>query len=98
MLTHPKTKKPAPVKEKEVETNAPTYNHKLTVEATAYTVDPSENGDEYGEHALTAIGHDLTANPNMKMVAVDPKVISLGSTVWVEGIWGSNRRWHWWCN
>uniref|UniRef100_UPI0020BE9DEB 3D domain-containing protein n=1 Tax=Bacillus velezensis TaxID=492670 RepID=UPI0020BE9DEB len=34
---------------------------------------------------LTAMGHDLTANPNMKMIAVDPKVIPLGSKVWVEG-------------
>ena len=31
------------------------------------------------------MGHDLTANPNMKMIAVDPKVIPLGSKVWVEG-------------
>ena len=34
---------------------------------------------------LTAMGHDLTANPNMKMIAVDPKVIPLGFKVWVEG-------------
>ena len=34
---------------------------------------------------LTAMGHDLTANPNMKVIAVDPKVIPLGSKVWVEG-------------
>ena len=31
------------------------------------------------------MGHDLTANPNMKVIAVDPKVIPLGSKVWVEG-------------
>ncbi|MRR80833.1 enterotoxin, partial [Bacillus anthracis] len=34
---------------------------------------------------LTAMGHDLTANPNMKVIAVDPKVMPLGSKVWVEG-------------
>ena len=31
------------------------------------------------------MGHDLTANPNMRIIAVDPKVIPLGSKVWVEG-------------
>ncbi|MDJ1476318.1 cell wall-binding protein EntB [Bacillus sp. LS15-K4] len=56
----------------------------LTVVATAYTADPSENGT-YGGRVLTAMGHDLTANPNMRIIAVDPKVIPLGSKVWVEG-------------
>lgn len=54
------------------------------MEATAYTAHPSENGT-YGGRVLTAMGHDLTANPNMKVIAVDPKVIPLGSKVWVEG-------------
>ena len=31
------------------------------------------------------MGHNLTANPNMKLIAVDPSVIPLGSKVWVEG-------------
>ena len=30
------------------------------------------------------LGHNLTANPNMKLIAVDPSVIPLGSTVYVE--------------
>ncbi|MGG0237386.1 SH3 domain-containing protein [Bacillus rhizoplanae] len=64
---------------------APAGGRELTVEATAYTADPSENGGTHGGHVLTAMGHDLTANPNMKMVAVDPKVIPLGSKIWVEG-------------
>ncbi|MGF9964040.1 SH3 domain-containing protein [Bacillus rhizoplanae] len=64
---------------------APASGRELTVEATAYTADPSENGGTHGGHVLTAMGHDLTANPNMKMVAVDPKVIPLGSKIWVEG-------------
>ncbi|MBE5108349.1 SH3 domain-containing protein [Bacillus thuringiensis] len=55
----------------------------LTVVATAYTADPSENGT-YGGRVLTAMGHDLTKNPNMRIIAVDPKVIPLGSKVWVE--------------
>ncbi|MGP2421439.1 cell wall-binding protein EntD [Bacillus sp. FH] len=66
------------------ETSAPTSGREITVEATAYTADPSENGS-YGGRVLTAMGHDLTANPNMKVIAVDPKVIPLGSKVWVEG-------------
>lgn len=30
-------------------------------------------------------GYNLTANPGMKLIAVDPSVIPLGSTVYVEG-------------
>ncbi|MGE6595962.1 cell wall-binding protein EntA [Bacillus proteolyticus] len=82
---------PAPVKTatkpavKAAETSEPSGGRELTVEATAYTAHPSENGGTYGGRVLTAMGHDLTANPNMKMIAVDPKVIPLGSKVWVEG-------------
>ena len=64
---------------------APANGRELTVVATAYTANPSENGGTHGGRVLTAMGHDLTANPNMKMVAVDPKVIPLGSKIWVEG-------------
>lgn len=31
------------------------------------------------------MGHNLTANPGMKLIAVDPAVIPLGSRVYVEG-------------
>lgn len=64
---------------------APANGRELTVVATAYTASPSENGGTHGGRVLSAMGHDLTANPNMKMVAVDPKVIPLGSKIWVEG-------------
>ncbi|WP_255478080.1 MULTISPECIES: cell wall-binding protein EntB [unclassified Bacillus cereus group] len=64
--------------------NIQSAKRELTVVATAYTADPSENGT-YGGRVLTAMGHDLTANPNMRIIAVDPKVIPLGSKVWVEG-------------
>ncbi|MGG0124643.1 cell wall-binding protein EntB [Bacillus paranthracis] len=64
--------------------NAQSAKRELTVVATAYTADPSENGT-YGGRVLTAMGHDLTVNPNMRIIAVDPKVIPLGSKVWVEG-------------
>ncbi|QUG86523.1 SH3 domain-containing protein [Bacillus nitratireducens] len=86
-----KAQAPAPVKTatkpavKAAETSEPSGGRELTVVATAYTAHPSENGGTYGGRVLTAMGHDLTANPNMKMIAVDPKVIPLGSKVWVEG-------------
>ncbi|PFJ17397.1 enterotoxin [Bacillus cereus] len=70
---------------KAAETSEPSDGRELTVVATAYTAHPSENGITYGGRVLTAMGHDLTANPNMKMIAVDPKVIPLGSKVSVEG-------------
>ncbi|MGG2093705.1 3D domain-containing protein [Bacillus sp. S13(2024)] len=57
----------------------------MYVEATAYTADPSENGKQPGEHVYSKMGHDLTGNPGMKLIAVDPDVIPLGSRVYVEG-------------
>ncbi len=50
----------------------------LYVTATAYTPAESTTGK-------TALGYDVWANPNMKVIAVDPNVIPLGSRVWVEG-------------
>ncbi|PFJ06059.1 cell wall-binding protein [Bacillus cereus] len=60
------------------------------VTATAYTSDPSENGYAPGQQVFSAWGpggkgYNLTANPGMKLIAVDPAVIPLGSTVYVEG-------------
>ncbi|WP_444685040.1 peptidoglycan-binding protein [Alkalicoccus luteus] len=51
----------------------------LTVEATAYTANCT------GCTGVTATGIDLNANPDQKVIAVDPNVIPLGSTVEVEG-------------
>ncbi|MCM3358006.1 MULTISPECIES: LysM peptidoglycan-binding and 3D domain-containing protein [unclassified Psychrobacillus] len=51
----------------------------LTVTATAYTASCE------GCSGITSTGIDLNANPNQKVVAVDPTVIPLGSKVWVEG-------------
>lgn len=31
------------------------------------------------------MGYNVRQNPNMKLIAVDPAVIPLGSRVWVEG-------------
>ncbi len=82
-----KTQKPAtqqPVA-KETETSTPSSSRELRVVATAYTADPLENGYKAGDQVKSAMGHNLTANPNMKLIAVDPSVIPLGSKVWVEG-------------
>ncbi len=51
----------------------------LNVEATAYTAFCN------GCSGVTATGIDLRSNPNQKVIAVDPNVIPLGSTVHVEG-------------
>lgn len=50
------------------------------VHSTAYTANCSS-----GCSGTTATGIDLSANPNAKVIAVDPSVIPLGSKVWVEG-------------
>lgn len=49
------------------------------VTATAYT--PNCNGCS----GITATGINIKSNPNIKLIAVDPNVIPLGSKVWVEG-------------
>lgn len=49
------------------------------VTATAYT--PYCDGCS----GTSAYGIDLRSNPDLKVIAVDPKVIPLGSKVWVEG-------------
>lgn len=51
----------------------------LLVTATAYTAYCK------GCSGTTAYGIDLRANPNQKVIAVDPKVVPLGTKVWVEG-------------
>ncbi|ARI77341.1 3D domain-containing protein [Halobacillus mangrovi] len=51
----------------------------FTAEATAYTAYCT------GCSGVTATGIDLRANPDQKVIAVDPDVIPLGSKVYVEG-------------
>ena len=58
---------------------APAGGKEFYVTATAYT--PNCNGCS----GITATGVDIKSNPNMKLIAVDPPVIPLGSKVWVEG-------------
>ncbi|MEK4229254.1 3D domain-containing protein [Solibacillus sp. FSL H8-0538] len=49
------------------------------VTATAYTAYCN------GCSGITKTGINLRKNPTMKVIAVDPKVIPLGTKVWVEG-------------
>ncbi len=51
----------------------------MSVTATAYTAYCA------GCSGTTYTGINLRANPNQKVIAVDPSVIPLGSRVWVEG-------------
>lgn len=59
--------------------SAPPSGKEMTVTATAYTAYCK------GCSGTTAYGIDLRANPNQKVIAVDPRIIPLGSKVWVEG-------------
>ncbi|WLD93452.1 G5 and 3D domain-containing protein [Alkalihalobacillus sp. AL-G] len=49
------------------------------VSSTAYTANCN------GCSGITSTGVNLKANPNAKVIAVDPSVIPLGTRVWVEG-------------
>ncbi|MFD1337372.1 ubiquitin-like domain-containing protein [Oceanobacillus iheyensis] len=51
----------------------------LTMKASAFTASCS------GCSGVTATGINLSSNPNMKIIAVDPSVIPLGTKVHVEG-------------
>ena len=51
----------------------------ISVSSTAYTASC------VGCSGVTSTGIDLRANPNQKVISVDPTVIPLGSRVWVEG-------------
>ena len=60
-------------------TNSEPAGKEITVEATAYTAECE------GCIGITKTGVDLNANPDAKVIAVDPSVIPLGSKVYVEG-------------
>ncbi|MGG1674573.1 LysM peptidoglycan-binding domain-containing protein [Neobacillus sp. NRS-1170] len=70
---------PAPAPKPEAKVSEPEKTKEITVKATAYTASCE------GCSGTTATGVDLNANPNAKVIAVDPKVIPLGSKVYVEG-------------
>lgn len=54
-------------------------SREITVTATAYTAYCN------GCSGITATGINLRKNPDMKVIAVDPKIIPLGSKVYVPG-------------
>ena len=72
-------------------------NDKSPSEKSLTIAQTSDNGQEYtmrataytayctGCSGITANGTDLRSNPNQKVIAVDPRVIPLGTKVWVEG-------------
>ncbi|WIT25799.1 hypothetical protein [Bacillus phage SPO1L1] len=57
----------------------PSEDKSLTMVATAYTASCA------GCSGITTTGIDLRSNPDMKVIAVDPSIIPLGSRVHVEG-------------
>ncbi|WP_425467166.1 ubiquitin-like domain-containing protein [Pseudalkalibacillus caeni] len=68
------------VKQTVSRSKAPSKSSKeFYVRSTAYTANCS------GCSGITATGFNLKANPNAKVIAVDPGVIPLGTKVYVEG-------------
>lgn len=59
--------------------SAPSGGKTFSMSATAYTANCT------GCSGITATGINLNTNPNIKVIAVDPSVIPLGTRVWVEG-------------
>src|SRR5699024_5437654 len=61
------------------QTEGSTEGKTISVTSTAYTAECD------GCAGVTSTGVDLNANPDAKVIAVDPNVIPLGSKVYVEG-------------
>lgn len=68
-----------PVTASKTATPSGTVVKEFTVSATAYTASCK------GCSGITRTGINLKKNPGAKVIAVDPKVIPLGTKVWVEG-------------
>ena len=73
------TTAPEPASTPTETTNTEPAGKEITVEATAYTAECE------GCIGITKTGVDLNANPDAKVIAVDPSIIPLGSKVYVEG-------------
>jgi len=69
----------SPVSKTKVATAISGIGKEMTMTATAYTAYCK------GCSGTTYTGINLRANPNQKVIAVDPRIIPLGSRVWVEG-------------
>ena len=65
--------------EEKSEEKEPTVVKTFKVTATAFTANCK------GCSGVTSTGFNLKKNPDAKIIAVDPKVIPLGTKVWVEG-------------
>lgn len=78
-VTHQASPQPTQQTVKPIAHSDVTASQTLTVTSTAYTASCA------GCSGTTATGINLNANPNMKVIAVDPSVIPLGSKVYVEG-------------
>jgi 3D (Asp-Asp-Asp) domain-containing protein/LysM repeat protein len=72
------TPTPAPAAPAQADTQSAAPKE-ITVKATAYTADCE------GCSGITKTGVNLKANPDEKVIAVDPSVIPLGSKVYIEG-------------
>ncbi|AZU99016.1 cell wall-binding protein [Bacillus phage pW2] len=74
---------------KQMSNKAPEKNGRtITVEATAYTNHPSENGT-YGGKVVTRTGLDISSSityNGMGIIATDPSVIPLNSIVEIDGL------------
>jgi len=75
------TKKPVVKKAKTTTSNSKKQKivKTITVSATAYTANCRNCS------GITALGLNLKKNPKLKVISVDPKLIKLGTKVYVEG-------------
>lgn len=80
-VTPPATKGSMPSSDTGNTINGMKYKKKITMEATAYSTSPSENGG----YTVSAMGNPL----GFGIVAVDPSIVPLGSKVYVESVDGS---------
>ncbi|WP_343287511.1 ubiquitin-like domain-containing protein [Bacillus sp. CGMCC 1.16541] len=78
-VVKPVTQTAAKVDTQVSRSNGGSVSKEFTVNSTAYTAYCN------GCSGKTRTGFDLRANPNAKVIAVDPNVIPLGSKVYVEG-------------
>ena len=70
--------KPAKKESNSTNQEKPSQGRQLYVSATAYSHEDTASD-------ITAAGYNIKKNANMKLIAVDPAIIPLGTKVWVEG-------------